>query len=97
MFNIQPIQSSELEQNFFKKKLFEIQFKPEENNKIYFIYLEDKTLDVKVCVRDIDTEVPIYSFDAKFENKNSYWCYPIPIDFYDFKVSQIPFHLFFVF
>jgi FkbM family methyltransferase len=87
MFNIQPIQSSELEQNFFKKKLFEIQFKPEENNKIYFIYLEDKTLDVKVCVRDIDTEVPIYSFDAKFENKNSYWCYPIPIDFYDFKAN----------
>ena len=71
--------------DFFRKKLFNIEFKPEENNKIYFSYLEDRLFDVSICIRDIDTEVPIYSFDAKFENKNSYWCCPIPADFYDFQ------------
>jgi FkbM family methyltransferase len=73
------------DKDFLRKKLFDIKFEPNENNKIYFFYLEDRTFDVKVCIRDIDTEIPIYSFDAKFENKNSYWCYPIPIDYYDFK------------
>jgi FkbM family methyltransferase len=86
MLNIETNQTINItEENFFRKKLFNIEFKPEENNKINFTYLEDKPISTKVCVRDIDTEVPIYSFDANFEYKNSYWCVPIPVEYYDFK------------
>lgn len=85
MFNINQTESTEINTEFFRKKLFNIEFKTEENNKIYFNYLEDSPIQLKVCIRDIDTEVPIYSFDAKFEYKNSYWCFPIPLEYYDFK------------
>jgi FkbM family methyltransferase len=73
--------------DFYKKKLFNITF-DENENKINFEYLEDKCINSKVCVRDIDTEITIFSFDAIFENKQSYWCIPIPKKFYDF--SQNP-------
>lgn len=75
---------SELNNEFFKKKLFNISF-DNSDNKINFEYLEFTRLDLKVCVRDIDTEVPIYTFDAIFENKVSLWCVPIPKQYYDFQ------------
>lgn len=74
----------ELNNEFFKKKLFNISF-DDSDNKINFEYLEFTRLDLKVCVRDIDTEVPIYTFDAIFENKFSLWCIPIPKQYYDFQ------------
>lgn len=75
---------TELNNEFFKRKLFNISF-DSNDNKINFEYLEFTRLDLKVCVRDIDTEVPIYSFDAVFENKSSLWCMPIPKQYYDFQ------------
>lgn len=69
---------------FFKKRLFEIKF-DEQDNKINFQYLETAPFDARVCVRDMDTEVPIYSFGARFENRNGIWCVPIPKAHYDFK------------
>jgi FkbM family methyltransferase len=74
----------ELNNDHFKKKLFNISF-DDSDNKINFEYLEFTRLDLKVCVRDIDTEVPIYTFDAIFENKFSLWCIPIPKQYYDFQ------------
>ena len=74
----------ELNKEFFKRKLFNITFE-EEGNKINFEYLDSPRLDLKLCVRDIDTEVPIYSFDLSFENNTSSWCVPIPKPYYDFK------------
>ncbi len=73
--------------DFYRKKLFNITF-DENENKINFEYLEDKRFNSKVCVRDIDTEIPIFSFDVTFDNRISYWCIPIPKKFYDF--SQNP-------
>jgi FkbM family methyltransferase len=85
MLNLKENSEITLDKNFFRKKLFDINFIPEEGNKINFQYLEDTTLDTIICIRDIDTEVPIYSFNAIFQNKNSYWCVPIPTDYYNFK------------
>jgi FkbM family methyltransferase len=70
--------------DFFKKKLFDITYE-QENNKINFKYLEQNPVDFIVCVRDIDTEVPIYSFDASFEAGSEVWCIPIPKQYYDFQ------------
>ena len=74
----------ELNNEFFKRKLFNISFDGNEN-KINFEYLDSPRLDLKLCVRDIDTEVPIYSFDVSFENNSSSWCIPIPKEYYDFQ------------
>ena len=74
----------ELNKEFFKRKLFNVTFE-EESNKINFEYLDSPRLDLKICIRDIDTEVPIYSFDLSFENNSSSWCVPIPKPYYDFK------------
>jgi FkbM family methyltransferase len=39
-----------------------------------------------VAVKDIDSEMPIYSFDVNFEVPGSaWWCKPIPINHYDFQ------------
>lgn len=73
-----------MEQNLFKSKLFDITFNSEDN-KIEFTYLGNQTIETIVCVRDLDTEVPIYSFDAKFDIGSSIWCVPIPKPFYDFQ------------
>lgn len=41
-----------------------------------------------VSVKDIDSEVPIYSFEVNFEVPGSaWWCRPIPINHYDFQNS----------
>jgi FkbM family methyltransferase len=74
----------EINQSFFKKKLFNIKFNPSDN-KINFEYLESSDFECKVCIRDIDTEVPIYSFDVTFTSGSSNWCVPIPINYYDFQ------------
>jgi FkbM family methyltransferase len=78
------INKMEIDQSFFKKKLFNIKFDPSDN-KINFEYLESSDFECKVCIRDIDTEVPIYSFDVTFTPGISNWCVPIPIDHYDFQ------------
>lgn len=72
---------------FFKKKLFNIKFESSEN-KLVFDYLEDRSFLCDVCVKDIDSEVTIYSFDAHFCNKNSYWSVPIPKAYYDFSGNK---------
>ena len=74
----------EMNKEFFKRKLFNISFDGNDN-KINFEYLDSARLDLKICIRDIDTEIPIYSFDLLFENNSSSWCIPIPKPYYDFK------------
>lgn len=76
--------TEKLTDEFFKRRLFEISFSSE-NNQIDFKYLEQQAFDCMVCIRDIDTEVPIYSFDAKFDTGSTIWCVPIPKAFYDFQ------------
>lgn len=79
---IKPMQ--ELDAHFFRKKLFNISFNSSDN-KINFDYLESVPLSFMVCVRDIDTEVPIYSFEAHFNQGTDIWCIPIPKPHYDFQ------------
>lgn len=69
--------------SIFKKKLFNITFNSVDN-KINFEYLESVPMELKVCIRDIDTEVPIYSFKMDVNQGSSYWCIPIPKNHYDF-------------
>jgi FkbM family methyltransferase len=69
--------------DFFNQKLFDINF-DNSDNKVTINYLYDAPFDMMVCIRDIDTEIPIFSFSAKFENKNSYWAIPLPKSYYDF-------------
>lgn len=76
--------TEKLTDEFFRRRLFEISFSSE-NNQIDFKYLEQPTIDCMVCIRDIDTEVPIYSFDAKFESGSTVWCVPIPKPYYNFQ------------
>jgi FkbM family methyltransferase len=78
------IKMQELDPNFFRKKLFNITFDANDN-KINFEYLESTPLNLMVTIRDIDTEVPIYAFDAVFAQGTSYWCIPIPKNHYDFQ------------
>lgn len=78
------IKINQIDSSFFKKKLFNINF-DSNDNKINFEYLETLELSTMVCVRDIDSEVPIYSFDAIFVGGSNYWCIPIPKGHYDFK------------
>jgi FkbM family methyltransferase len=55
-----------------------------EDNKLE-IYSEDAIGKAKIAVKDIDSEVTIYSFDVNFENpRSTWWCKPIPIEHYDF-------------
>jgi FkbM family methyltransferase len=82
--NKEIMKTENLTDEFFKRKLFEISFSSE-NNQIDFKYLEQPILECMVCIRDIDTEVPIYSFDAKFESGSTVWCVPIPKPYYDFQ------------
>lgn len=70
--------------DFFNQKLFDIQF-DKSDNKLTINYLHDIPFDMMVCIRDLDTEIPIYSFDARFENKNNYWAIPLPKSYYDFS------------
>jgi FkbM family methyltransferase len=72
-----------IKKDFFDQKLFNITF-DREDNKLTLSYLHDEPLDLKVCIRDLDTEVPIFSFLATFENKNDYWTIPLPKHYYDF-------------
>jgi FkbM family methyltransferase len=74
----------ELDSLFFRKKLFNISF-DSNDNKITFDYLEGVPFSTIVCVRDIDTEIPIYSFEAFFSERTSVWCVPIPKAHYDFQ------------
>jgi FkbM family methyltransferase len=82
--NIQNKTTTMIQDNsFYKQKLFNITFSDAEN-KITFEYLQKPPINFKICVRDIDTEVPIYSFDATFNQGGSVWCIPIPKRYYDF-------------
>jgi FkbM family methyltransferase len=78
------IKNIKMQEDFFKKKLFNITFNSDDN-KITFDYIENQKIETKVCIRDLDTEVPIYSFNATFENKNGVWAIPIPKSYYDFN------------
>ena len=82
--NKENMKTENLTDDFFKRRLFEVSFSSE-NNQIDFKYLDQAKLECMVCVRDIDTEVPIYSFDAVFESGSTVWCVPIPKAFYDFQ------------
>ena len=55
-----------------------------EDNKLE-IYSEDAIGKATIAVKDIDSEVTIYSFDVNYDNpKSTWWCKPIPIEHYDF-------------
>lgn len=82
--NLLKIKNDKMTNDDFKGKLFDISF-DSETNKIDFKYLGQSNIDTVVCVRDLDTEVPIYSFDAKFDTDSTVWCIPIPKSFYDFQ------------
>lgn len=64
-------------------EIFSIKFDSSEN-KIQIDYREDNRLDTKISIRDIDSNVPIYWFEAVFYSKNSYWTIPTPKRVYDF-------------
>lgn len=53
-------------------------------NKIQIEYLEQNRFETKISIKDIDSNVPIYWFDAVFENRSSYWTIPTPKRVYDF-------------
>ncbi|NBP57167.1 FkbM family methyltransferase, partial [bacterium] len=82
MIGIDP-QFTIIKQDFFKQKLFNIKFDPSDN-KVSIFYLKDEPFDMMVCIRDIDSQIPIYSFSATFANKNDYWAIPLPKHYYDF-------------
>lgn len=77
-------QTQSLDKNLFKKKLFNITFN-HETNRINFEYLESTPLKAFVCVRDIDSEVPIYSFNGEWNQGVTFWCVPIPPRHYNFS------------
>lgn len=81
---IETMENLNFNTDFFRKKLFDITFESE-NNKINFKYLEHTPINFMICVRDIDTEVPIFSFDADFTSGSEVWCIPIPKPYYDFQ------------
>lgn len=62
---------------------FELKFF-ESDNKIEINYLDSKRIDTKISIKDIDSNVPIYWFDAVFQDNNSYWSIPSPKRVYDF-------------
>jgi FkbM family methyltransferase len=86
MIGIDP-QFTVIKQDFFKQKLFDIKFDPSDN-KVSIFYLKDEPFDMIVCIRDIDSQIPIYSFSATFANKNDYWAMPLPKNYYDFIREQ---------
>jgi FkbM family methyltransferase len=69
----------------FKEKTNMIQLTfYKEDNKLE-IYSENAIGKATIAVKDIDSEVTIYSFDVNYENlKSTWWCKPIPIEHYDF-------------
>lgn len=69
--------------NFDMANAFNLKFIDNEN-KIEIQYLDSSRLETKISIKDIDSNVPIYWFDAVFENKNSYWTIPTPKRVYDF-------------
>ncbi len=72
-----------IKRDFFSNKIFDIDF-DESTNKITITYLYDVPFDMIVCIRDLLSEVPIFTFRATFENKNNYWASPLPKHYYDF-------------
>ncbi len=68
-------------------ELFLFEFDGSEN-KIHIKYNDIKRLDVKVSIKDIDSNVPIYWFDALFFDNNSYWTIPTPKRVYDFMTDE---------
>lgn len=79
-------EQTEINDDFFKRKLFNVSF-DSNDNKINFEYLGNATIETTICVRDIDTEVPIYSFESTFTPGSSVWCIPIPKPYYDFQAN----------
>ena len=84
--NMEQEQMQQIDNSLFKKKLFNIEFNSE-NNKLTFEYLESTPLKGQVCVRDIDSEIPIYSFDAVWSKGTTYWCVPIPVGHFNFTTN----------
>lgn len=64
-------------------QLFSFTFN-ENDNKISIKYNDNKRLDLNVSIKDVDSNVPIYWFDATFFEKNTYWSIPVPKHAYDF-------------
>jgi FkbM family methyltransferase len=62
---------------------FDISFE-QDNNKINFNYKRTKRLDCKISIKDKDSNTPMFSFDANFENNSSWWAIPIPKVAFDF-------------
>jgi FkbM family methyltransferase len=67
----------------YEHNLFDFDF-IENENKIQINYNGIDRLDVKVSIKDIDSNVPIYWFDAVFYEKSTYWTIPSPKHVYDF-------------
>jgi len=84
--NMEQEQLQQKNSNLFKSKLFDIKFNSEDN-KITFEYLESEPFKALVCVRDIDSEIPIYSFEGEWSKGTIFWCIPIPIGHYDFTTN----------
>lgn len=75
------------DKEFIKPELFSFVFHSSEN-KIEINYKDTPRLDTKVSIRDIDSKVPIYWFDAVFYDNNSYWTIPVPKKVYDFILDD---------
>jgi FkbM family methyltransferase len=68
---------------FVTEKQFTLKF-IEDDNKIEVQYKNKKRIDAKVSIKDIDSNVPIYWFEAVFHDNNTYWSIPVPKHAYDF-------------
>jgi FkbM family methyltransferase len=71
------------DKEIIKQELFTFVFDSSEN-KIQINYKDTPRIDTKVSIRDIDSKVPIYWFDAVFHDNNTYWTIPTPKRVYDF-------------
>jgi FkbM family methyltransferase len=71
------------ERKYIHEKMFKLKF-IDDDNKIEISYDKEKRFDAKISIKDIDSNVPIYWFEAVFHDKNTYWTIPSPKHVYDF-------------
>ena len=73
----------EYNEKFVEDKKFTLKF-IDTDNKIEIQYKQEKRIDTRISIRDVDSNVPIYWFEAVFHDKNTYWTIPTPKHVYDF-------------
>jgi FkbM family methyltransferase len=67
--------------------LFDVGF-DKETNKITFNYKKQDPLFLKISIKDVDSNAPIYWFENLFSDYVGYWSIPIPINHYNFAKEE---------